>query len=148
MLLREAEIAHAFGNHPAIGGTDGPEVHAARSQCGHQIGHLRIDARLYKFFHVLCRRGAQFLVAQTGIDLNHLAADLLFADLAGTVGPVAGVDPVAGETGDQPLFKRPNHEPITGVAAPKGSVAIEDGDLWSAPENQPLELLGGPLASV
>ena len=73
---------------------------------------------VHKFLDVLGGGGAQFLVAQAGIDLHHLAADLHFAHLAGTVGAVAGIDPVAGGAGDQPLLERPGHEPIACVAAP------------------------------
>jgi hypothetical protein len=84
---------------------------------------------VHKLLYVLGGGGAKFLIAQAGVDLHHLATDFLFADLAGTVGAMAGVDPVAGGTGDQSLLKRPGHESIAGVSAPEGSIAIEDSYL-------------------
>ena len=98
--------------------------------------------------YILGRGGAQFLIAEPGINLHHLAADFFFADLAGTVGAMAGVNPIAGGAGDQTLLERPGHESIACVSAPEGSIAIEDRDLWIAFQNQPLELLGGPLVNL
>src|SRR5665213_1097934 len=95
-LLRDAEVAHALGNHPAVGRTDGPKFSAALAQCGYQIDHLWKDVLMHKFLDVLGSGGAQFLLAQAGINLHHLAADFLFAHLAGTIGAVAGVNPIAG----------------------------------------------------
>jgi hypothetical protein len=54
------------------------------------------------------------------------------------------VDLWAGGSQHQPLLHRPNHEAVTRVATPDGSVAIEDGCLRFAIERQPFKLCGSP----
>ena len=39
---------------------------------------------------------------------------------------------------------RPDHEAVTGVAAPEGAVAIEDGDFGGGLEDETFELFSGP----
>ena len=106
--------------------------------------HLGEDARLDKLAHVTRGGIAQFGVAQAGVHLHHLAADLDFAHLSGEVAAIARVDPVAGFARDKPFGNRPDHEAAAGVATPERSVAVKDRDLWFAVQNLLLELLGGP----
>ena len=87
---------------------------------------------------------AQLLLAKAGIDLHHLAADLRFAHLAGDVTAIACVHPICGRAGYETLFERPHHESVAGVAAPEGSIAIEDGDFGIRLEDEPFELFSGP----
>ena len=103
---------------------------------------------MHKFAYILSRCGAQFLVTEAGIHLHHFAANVFFANVPGTIGAVAIVDPVGGGAGDEPLLERPRHESITRIAAPKRPIAIEDRDFWLAFQNQPLELRGGPLVNI
>ena len=41
---------------------------------------------------------------QAGVDLDHIAADLRFADGAGDVRAIAGVHPIRSGAGDEALF--------------------------------------------
>src|SRR5581483_9531083 len=69
-------------------------------------------------------------------------------DFAGAVSAVLRIDPVGGIARYQPGFNGPDHKAIPCVAAPKGAVAVEDGDLRISGEYGIVEffasiLLGG-----
>ncbi len=97
------------------------------------------EARLEK-----CGSGpADFQFTQAVVDLDHFPAHGEFRDLAGTIEPVAGVDPVARVAGDDALFDRPDHEVVSGVSVPQRSVAVEDGNGGLSGENRIGKFFGG-----
>jgi len=103
--------------------------------------------RANEFVEIAGGGGAEFLLAQSGVHLDHIAADLEFADAPGEVGAIAGVHPVAGGAGDKALIHGPDHEAVAGVTSPEGAVAIEDGDPGCGLKNEILELFGGQASN-
>jgi len=139
-VLGDAEAADALGDDPTIGGADGPEFDANVAESGYQGLHFLKDALVHEFADILRGSGAEFLIAQAGVDLYHLPADGSFADTAGAIGAMARIDPVAGGAGDESLLKRPGHKAVSGVATPKCSITIENGNFRFAVEDLLLEL--------
>ncbi len=72
--------------------------------------------------------GAQVGLAEAGVDLDHLATDFEFGDLAGEVAAIADVEAGDGFGGEDAALDGPAHEAGAGVAGPEGAVAVEDGD--------------------
>lgn len=143
-LLGNAEVAHAFGDDPLVGGTHGPKLDVAIDQFPDERVDFREDVGTDMFGEEASGGGAQLLLAQAGIDLDHFAADLRFADGAGKVGTIAGVHPVGGGAGDKSLFNGPDHESMARVAAPEGPVTVEDSDCGCGLGNEVFELLRCP----
>jgi hypothetical protein len=145
-IVGDAEFANTFRDDPLIGGADGPEFDSLVAQHGDERGYFGEDVRPNMFGKVTCGSGAEFLFMQAGVHLHHLSADLEFADVSGDVGAVAGVHPVAGGAGDESLVHGPDHEAVAGVAAPEGTVAVEDCDFGGRFQDEMFELLSGPAS--
>ena len=143
-LFGNAEVANAFRDDPLVGGTDGPELDVGFAQRVDEGGQLREDVGAYVLAEVAGSGGAQFLLAQASVDLNHFAADLSLVDLAGEVGAVAVVHPIGSGAGDEAVVDGPDHETVAGISTPQGSVAIEDSDLRSGFKDEMFELWCSP----
>jgi len=106
------EVADTLGDDPAVGGAHGPELDAQGVKGFEQGADFGEDAVVDVGAEVFGGGGAEFLLAEAFIELDHFAADDEFADGAGEVGAVAVVDPVAGGAGDEALFDGPVHESV------------------------------------
>ena len=146
-LIGNAKIAHALGDHPAIGGADRPKLDSGLLHPRYQFEEFLKDVLAHELVHIAGRGVAQLRIAQAGVELHHLRAHRHFTHVAGAVIAIARIDPVVRRARDQPLLQGPGHESVTGVAAPQRSVAIEDRNLRLALENQALKLFSCPFAN-
>jgi hypothetical protein len=143
-LLGNAKGADAFRYNPLVGGTDSPEFDAGCAELVNEAGNFRKDVRGHVFGNVAGGGGAQFLLTEAGVDLHHFATDAGFVDGAGKICAVASVHPIGGGTGDESLIDGPDHESVTGIATPKGAVAIEYSYFGGSFKDKAFELLNGP----
>ena len=139
----DAEAANAFFDDPVAGGTDGPDLDAAELEFADEDFHLGEDVAFDLGGEEFGRGGAEVGLAEAGVDLDHLATDFEFGDLAGEIAAVADVEAGDGFGGEDALLDSPAHEAGAGVAGPEGSIAVEDGDDRIEVQNRGVEFSGG-----
>ena len=73
----DAEAADAFFDDPVVGGADGPDVGAGGAEVGDEGLHLGEDLRSIVGGEEVGGGAAQLVFAEAGVDLDHLAANLI-----------------------------------------------------------------------
>ena len=145
-VLGDREGAGTWGDDPFVGGTDGPQIGTESAEECYDALHLGEDVSADVQVEVDLGGLAQLAFADAGVDLGHLAANPGLADLAGLVGAMASVDPVARAARDEALFHRPDHEAVAGVAAPESAVAVYDRSARRGGGEELLEIVEAGLA--
>ena len=128
VVARNAETRRARFHHPVVGRGHGPEFAALLGQPVREFLHLGKYAGADDFDEKFFRCLMQGINRKAAMHGDHLAAHRLFADFARFVKPVTRQHGVGDLRADQAALDLPVEEVATGVAAPEGAVAIEDGD--------------------
>jgi hypothetical protein len=125
---RDVEAANAFFDDPVVGGADGPDVAAVALEFGDELGHLGEDVGLDVATEEVCSGVAESFDGEIAVDLDHLAADVVFGDGAAFVAFVTVIHPGDLFGGDEFGIDGPVHEGGAGVAGPESAVAVEYSD--------------------